>query len=121
ILMTTWKAGRRLLRANLPSGMSLDDFIASISLAGTLSEQNKLHRTPGTAIFLASDANATPNAMLKNIKHNQILHTRNIILTIQTDRTRPHVPPRERVEIDDRSEGFYRLVARFGFMELPEI
>lgn len=121
ILMTTWKTGRKLLRANLPAAMPLDDFIASISLAGTLSEQNKLHRTPGTAVFLASDANATPNAMLKNIKHNQILHTRNIVMTIRTDRDRPYVPCEERILVSDKTEGFFGLIAHFGFMESPDI
>jgi len=121
LLMTTWKKGRRLLRSNLPRGMPLDDFIGSICLAGTLDEHNKLHRSQGTAVFLASDPEGTPNALLKNIKHNQILHTRNIILTIMTDRSRPYVPPEERVQLSDRTEGFYRLTANFGFMESPYI
>ncbi|HSI12238.1 MAG: potassium transporter Kup [Verrucomicrobium sp.] len=120
-IMTTWKAGRQLLRNSMPASMSLDDFIGSITLAGTLSEQNRLHRTRGTAVFLASNPAATPNAMLKNITHNQILHTRNIILTMLTDRDRPHVPAAERVEIEDKTEGFFRLVAHFGFMETPDI
>lgn len=120
-VMTTWRKGRRLLRLNLPPTMPLDDFIASISLAGTLAEENKLHRSHGTAIFLAADPHSTPNAMLKNIKHNQILHERNILLTILTDRSRPHVPPEERAQVEDRGEGFYRLAARFGFMENPYI
>jgi KUP system potassium uptake protein len=120
-VMTTWKAGRKLLRKSLPAGMPLDDFIGSIALAGTLSEQNRLHRTRGTAVFLASNSEATPNAMLKNITHNQVLHTRNVVLTILTDRSRPHVSAAERVQIEDKTEGFYRVVAHFGFMESPDI
>jgi KUP system potassium uptake protein len=120
-VMTTWKAGRKLLRKSLPAGMPLDDFIGSIALAGTLSEQNRLHRTRGTAVFLASNSDATPNAMLKNITHNQVLHTRNIVLTILTDRSRPHVSAAERVQIEDKTEGFYRVIAHFGFMESPDI
>ncbi len=120
-VMTTWERGRKLLRQNLPVAMPLEDFIASIAIAGTLSEQNKLHRTHGTAVFLSSDSEATPNAMLKNIKHNQILHSRNIILTIMTDRSRPYVLPQERLAIADKTEGFYRLTAHFGFMETPDI
>jgi len=121
LVMTTWKDGRGLLRKSLPPGMPLDDFIASISIAGTLDEQNKLHRSTGTAVFLAGNPNGTPNAMIKNIKHNQILHRQNILLTIITDSTRPHVPPAERVEVSDRTEGFYRIIASFGFMETPHI
>lgn len=120
-VMMTWKDGRTLLRSKLPPGMPLDDFIASISMAGTLDEQNKLHRSQGTAVFLAGNPEGTPNALIKNIKHNQILHRQNILLTIQTDHSRPHVPAAERVQVTDRTEGFYRIIASFGFMETPNI
>jgi len=121
LLMTTWKKGRDILRQSMPPGMPLDDFIPSISIAGALDEHYRLHRCPGTAVFLAGNPNGTPNALTKNIKHNQVLHRENIILTISTDPTRPHVPPGERVEISDRTEGFYRVTASFGFMESPHI
>ena len=121
LVMMTWKDGRALLRKNLPPGMPLDDFIASISMAGTLDEQNKLHRSQGTAVFLAGNPNGTPNALIKNIKHNQILHRQNILLTIVTDAGRAYVPDAERAEVSDRTEGFFRIVASFGFMETPHI
>jgi KUP system potassium uptake protein len=121
LLMTTWKKGRSLLQRSLPPAMPLDDFIASITMAGTLAAENQLHRIQGTAVFLAGNPEGTPNALTKNIKHNQILHQRNIILTILTDKRRPHVPPAERVQVTDRSEGFYRIIASFGFMEAPHI
>jgi KUP system potassium uptake protein len=121
LVMTTWKKGRLVLQKSMPPGMPLDDFIASISIAGTLDEHNKLHRSLGTAVFLAGNPNGTPNALIKNIKHNQILHRQNIILTINTDPTRPHVPATERVELSDRTEGFFRIIASFGFMENPNI
>ncbi len=121
LVMMTWKKGRSKLQKSLPPGMPLDDFIASISIAGTLDEHNKLHRSQGSAVFLAGNPNGTPNALVKNIKHNQILHRQNIILTIVTDPTRPHVPAAERVEISDRTEGFFRIIASFGFMETPHI
>jgi KUP system potassium uptake protein len=121
IIMITWKDGRHLLRKQLPVGMPLDDFIASISMAGTLAEQNKLHRSQGTAIFLAGNPEGTPNTLTKNIKHNQILHQRNILLTIVTDKNRPHVPPDERLKISSCAEDFYRVEASFGFMETPHI
>jgi KUP system potassium uptake protein len=120
-IMMTWKEGRNMLRLRLPPAMPLDDFIASISIAGTLDAQNKLHRSNGTAVFLAGNPEGTPNAMVKNIKHNQILHQRNILLTILTDHGRPFVPPAERAQVQDRGEGFYRVVASFGFMEQPHI
>ena len=121
LVMMTWNDGRALLRKSLPPGMPLDDFIASISIAGTLDEQNKLHRSQGTAVFLVGNPDGTPNALIKNIKHNQILHRQNILLTIVTDSTRPYVPPAERVQVSDRTEGFFRIIASFGFMENPQI
>ena len=121
LLMLTWKDGRAMLLSNLSPGMPLDDFIASISIAGTLDEHNKLHRSQGTAIFLVSNPEGTPNALIKNIKHNQILHRQNILLTITSDPARPYVPPEERRQVSDRTEGFFRLVASFGFMESPHI
>ncbi len=120
-IMTTWKAGRQLLQSRLSPGMPLDDFISSISLAGTLSEENRLHRSHGTAVFLASNPEGTPNALVKNIKHNQVVHTRNIFLTILTDKSRAYVPATERVQVSDRTEGFFRVVTHFGFMESPHI
>ncbi len=120
-VMVTWNDGRLLLRKFLPPAMPLDDFIASISMAGTLDAQNKLHRSQGTAVFLAGNPNGTPNALVKNIKHNQILHRQNILLTIISDSTRPYVPAAERVEVSDRTEGFFRVVASFGFMETPHV
>jgi len=120
-IMTTWKDGRQLLQSRLQPGMPLDDFFSSISLAGTLSEKNSLHRSHGTAVFLASNPEGTPNALIKNIKHNQVIHTRNIFLTIITDKSRAYVRDDERVTVSDRTEGFFRVVASFGFMENPHI
>ncbi len=121
LIMMTWKKGRAVLGQNLPPGMPLDDFIASISMAGTLDAHNKLHRSSGTAVFLAGNPEGTPNALVKNIKHNQILHQQNVLLTIVTDHSRPYVSNDERVQVADRTEGFFRIVASFGFMETPHI
>lgn len=120
-IMTTWKTGRQLLHRRLPTVMRLDDFISSIAPAGTLSEENNLHRSVGTAVFLASNPELTLNALLKNIKHNQVVHSRNIVLTIVTDQSRAHVPGTERVEVSDRTEGFFRVVSASGSMETPHI
>jgi KUP system potassium uptake protein len=121
LVMTTWKAGRRLIQSNLPPATPLDDFVASLSLAGTLNESHKLHRTHGTAVFLAGNPNGAPIALIKNIKHNRVLHSQNILLTIVTDQTRPHVPPPERVTVQRFEEDFFRVTAQFGFMEAPHI
>jgi len=121
IIMVTWRDGRTLLQKSLPPGMPLDDFIASIAIAGAIDEQHKLHRSQGTAVFLASNPTGTPNALIKNIKHNQILHQKNILLTISTDSSLPYVSSEQRVTVIDKGEGFYRITAKFGFMESPKI
>jgi KUP system potassium uptake protein len=77
-------------------------------------------RVPGTAVFLSSDVNAAPTALMHNLKHNRVLHERNLVLSIRTEET-PRVPRHERVEIDRSNETFVRVIASYGFMETPSI
>ncbi len=83
-------------------------------------EQKPPHRVPGTAIFLTGDPDAAPTALMHNLKHNRVLHERNIILSIRTEDT-PRVPRHERIEVDKVSDGFIRVIARYGFMEQPSM
>jgi KUP system potassium uptake protein len=78
------------------------------------------NRVPGTAIFLTGDPEGAPTALLHNLKHNKIIHERNIILTIRTEQT-PRVPSKDRVEIEELSPSFQRVVMSFGYMETPNI
>ncbi len=78
------------------------------------------HRVPGTAVFLTADPNAAPTALLHNLKHNRVLHERNIILTIKTEDV-PRVARHERIEIDRIADTFIRVVAHYGFMETPSV
>jgi KUP system potassium uptake protein len=75
---------------------------------------------PGTAVFLTSDVNAAPTSLMHNLKHNRVLHERNIVLSIRTEET-PRVPRFERVEIDRSNETFIKVVASYGFMETPSV
>ena len=118
LLMTTWKKGRYLLRKNLPARLSLREFIASTTALGR--EAGLVPRVPGTAVFMAGQPRGTPVPLLHNFKHNHVLHERNIMLTILTDRV-PYVSKESRVEIKDLSKGFFRIIAHFGFMETPTI
>ena len=77
-------------------------------------------RVSGTAIFLASDLDAAPTSLMHNLKHNRVLHERNIILSIRTEDI-PRVPRHERVEIDRSNELFIKVTAHYGFMETPSI
>ena len=78
------------------------------------------HRVPGTAVFLTGDPDSAPSSLLHNLKHNRVLHARNIILTIKTEDT-PRVPRHERIEVDRVADTFIRVTARYGFMETPSV
>jgi KUP system potassium uptake protein len=83
-------------------------------------EVSELHHVPGTAIFLTSTNALAPTSLLHNLKHNRVLHERNIILTIDTKDV-PRVPRQERVDIEPMDGTFTRVVAHYGFMETPNI
>jgi KUP system potassium uptake protein len=116
--MTTWKRGRYLLRKNLAQVLSLRDLILSTTALGR--DSGLPARVPGTAVFLSARAEGAPMSLLHNLKHNRVLHERNIVLTVLTDRI-PHVPTASRVEIKVLPEDFFRVIAHFGFMEAPTI
>ncbi|MFZ1103429.1 MAG: potassium transporter Kup [Hyphomicrobiaceae bacterium] len=77
-------------------------------------------RVPGTAVFFTGDPNFAPTSLMHNLKHNRVLHERNIILTIKTEDV-PRVQRHERIEIDKVADTFIRVVARYGYMETPSV
>ena len=114
LLIMTWQRGSRILvhktrRVEVP----IDSLIRSL-------EKRPPHLVPGTAVFLTSDPDFAPASLLHNLKHNKVLHERNIILTIVTTDT-PRTDPDERVEISPISERFTRVSLHFGFMEEPNV
>jgi KUP system potassium uptake protein len=114
LLIMTWQRGSRILvqktrRVEVP----IDSLIRSL-------EKRPPHTVPGTAVFLTSDPDFAPASLLHNLKHNKVLHERNIILTIVTTDT-PRTDPDERVDILPISERFTRVELRFGFMEEPNV
>jgi KUP system potassium uptake protein len=114
VLMSTWRRGRELVIRELKqSGLALEPFIASLSAHPPL-------RVPGTAVFLTANINAVPSALLHNLKHNKVLHERNVLLTVETMET-PIAEYNERTEITALGGEFYRLTLRFGFAEDQDI
>src|SRR5690606_33714134 len=112
-LLTTWAKGRRLLRERMSEvGLPLEIFAKSA--------RNSTARVPGTAIFMHSGAHGTPSALLHNIKHNKVLHEREVVLTVQIADV-PYVDPGERFEISEIGEGFYRVALHYGFMEETDV
>ena len=114
-ILMTWKDGRALVLKRLEQdALPIDLFIKSISMG----EGTKY--VPGEAIFLTGTPNIVPHAMLHNIKHNKVLHERNIMLTVIT-RDVPFVAKQDRVELEQLSEHFYRVFIYYGFKDQPNI
>ena len=114
VIMTTWKAGRRLLRERLktrliPVEIFLEDLDRSIPT-----------RVRGTAAYLNSSPHGTPPALLHNLKHNQALHERVILLTVVIHEV-PFISEEARVEVTDLGKGIHRVLMNFGFAEDSDI
>jgi KUP system potassium uptake protein len=113
-LLTTWRRGRDLVLRQLKhGGLALAPFIANLA-------EHPPTRVEGTAIFLVSDPDAVPHALLHNLKHNKVLHKRNVILTVETLET-PYADFDERMELKDLGNDFYLLKLRFGFADDPNV
>jgi KUP system potassium uptake protein len=111
-IFMTWRSGRLQLRAALAKMAvpctELPELIAAA------------HRVPGTGVFLASDSQLVPSALIRNVEHNGVVHERVIILNLEVMRT-PRQDPVRRVEIVETMPGVYLVNARFGFMEMPDV
>ncbi|MGC1550730.1 MAG: potassium transporter Kup [Rhodanobacter sp.] len=114
IVMTTWRRGRELVvREIKQGGLALMPFIENIAEHPPL-------RVPGSAVFLTANQNAVPHALLHNLKHNKVLHERNVLLTVEILET-PVAEAEERIHIVPFGGEFYGLELRFGFAEDPNI
>ena len=113
-VMATWRRGRELLvREIKQGGLALVPFIESMS-------EHPPIRVPGTAVFLTANRGAVPHALLHNLKHNKVLHERNVLLTVAILET-PVAEAEERIQISAMSDDFYSLELHFGFAEDPNI
>ncbi|NMG44362.1 potassium transporter Kup [Aromatoleum toluvorans] len=111
-VLTTWRHGRRLVQEEIArQGVSVNDFAAMIE---------GVHRVHGTAIFMTSAKDGVPAALLHNLKHNQVLHERVVLVTVQTTDT-PYVSELDRIYLHHLKQGFIRVILRYGFMEDPDI
>ena len=113
-VMTTWHRGREIAMASQKqTGTSFESFLNS------LAEDPPL-RVPGTAMFMAANADAVPGALLRNFACNRVLHERVVLLTVII-REVPWVDPSERLEVQTLTHGFYRVIVYFGFMDRPDV
>lgn len=114
LIMVTWVRGYGILtRIARKNEASLDWLVRKL-------EAKPPVRVNGTAVFLSADVEAAPTALMHNLKHNRVIHERNIVLSIKTEDT-PRVPRHERLEIDRTHESFIKVTAHYGFMETPSI
>ncbi|USA53903.1 potassium transporter Kup [Acinetobacter sp. C32I] len=113
IILMTWKRGRELTFTKLEHDtLSLDLFIRSIG--------DSVYRVPGDAVFLTGTPNVVPHAMLHNIKHNKVLHERNILATVVIEDV-PFVPQEERIHVETLDQQFYRIKIFYGFKDEPNV
>ena len=114
VMMWTWVRGTKIVYdKSRRDSVPLPDLIRML-------EKSKPARVAGTAVFLTSDPETAPGALLHNLKHNKVLHKRNIILTIHTA-DMPRVPESEKLQIDDLSEDVKRINVSVGYMETPRV
>jgi KUP system potassium uptake protein len=112
-VMLTWRRGTRILAAEERAHSDLRTVLNSL-------ERKPPLRVSGTAVFLTATPEAAPSSLLHNLKHNHMLHERNILLTIKGAGA-PRVPNSERVKIEPLSESFTAVTLTYGFMETPDV
>ncbi|AXY58111.1 potassium transporter Kup [Acinetobacter chinensis] len=114
-ILMTWKDGREIVYNRLSKdSLSLDLFIKSVSMS------SETIFVPGEAVFLTGNPEIVPHAMLHNIKHNRVLHERNILVTVIT-RDVPYVSDQERVRVEVLDDKFQRIFIYYGFKDQPNI
>ena len=113
-LMTTWRRGRIIaMAAQRKSGVPVQTFIDSLA-------KRAPHRVPGTAVYMAGNADTLSRALLQNFECNKVLHERIVLLTVVI-KDIPWVPAAERIWVEVIGQGFYRATVYFGFMDRPDV
>jgi KUP system potassium uptake protein len=114
IMLMTWKRGRLLMFRRLSEqGIPLRPFLESL-------DAHPPQKVTGTAIFMTSNPDQVPHALLHNLKHNKVLHEKTVFLTIVPHDV-PYVPVEDRVQFERLVNGFWKLEAWYGFKEQPDI
>ena len=113
-LMRTWRRGRELLHGEIEkAGVRSQSFVPGLLLDPPM-------RVPGTAVFLTSDKGVVPPALLQNLKHNRVLHERNVFLSCQALQV-PYVAKADRLKLESIGEKFHSVTITYGFMEAPDV
>jgi KUP system potassium uptake protein len=113
-IMMTWIWGRGQLGAQRARGaMPVDTLIDTL-------RPDSPARVPGTAVYMTGRIDNVPAALLHNMKHNKVLHERNVLMRVRTEDV-PQVPDAERLEIRHLDKNFHTVTIRYGFLEEPDI
>lgn len=113
-IMTTWSWGRKILLKKIQEETEpIEHFINEVMSVRVVS-------TPGTAIYMSSNPSGTPPALVKNIKHNRVLHKQIVVMSIIFKKV-PHLNLEESISIENPTEGFYRVMASYGYMDNANI
>ena len=114
VVMATWRRGRELLLDSIrQDDPELLPFISGLAAHG-------VHRVSRTAVYAVANPDTVPQALMHNLKHNQVLHERNVILTVAFSDV-PWIPFEERVEVQALAPGFWRVQVNYGFKNTPDI
>ena len=114
-ILMTWKRGREIVYTRMETNaLPIELFIKSIGMS------KETHFVPGEAIFLTGTPNIVPHAMLHNIKHNKVLHERNVMVTVYTQDI-PYVAAEDRLKVEKLDDHFYRIFMYYGFKDQPNI
>jgi KUP system potassium uptake protein len=114
VTMWTWTRGAQILTEK-----ARRDSVSLAELTDILKARAP-HRVPGAAIFLTSDPDMAPVALMHNLKHNKVLHEKNVILTVRTAET-PRVEDDQRLRIEAINDDFKKVTVTYGFMESPNL
>jgi len=113
-VMTSWQRGTEVISERLKTlEIPLSMFLSQ------LAERNTA-RVPGTAVFLSREAHGTPPLLVHYVDHSLAIQEYVILLTVQIEHV-PRVADPERIETEHVGQGFYRVRARYGFMESPDL
>ncbi|WP_203309174.1 MULTISPECIES: potassium transporter Kup [Sphingomonas] len=113
-LIYTWVRGKGIVRAfEARQSIPLADLAAALA-------KRPPERVPGTAVFLTGNPEAAPGALLHNLKHNKVLHARNLVVSIRTA-DRPVVDAEHRARVERLDDNFEVVVLTYGFMESPDV
>lgn len=114
IVMATWNKGRKFLSSRI-----LEKTTPNADILLKLMS-HRIHRNPGVAIYMAGQSQFAPSTLAMNLQHYSSLHEIILIVTVRTEEV-PYTDESCRIEVKNMTQGFYKILLRYGFMEVPNV